>query len=140
MVVVDSSVWIAALRTRASREAEVLHALLDADEVALPVPVRTELLSGAAAGDRARLRRGLSALPLVYPTDETWTLIDRWVELAGIAGQRFGLGDLLIGALASEIDALVWSLDQDFARMEAVGLVRRYVAGEGSRLQSATRN
>lgn len=131
MVVVDSSVWIAALRTRGSREAEVLHALLDADEVALPVPVRTELLSGAAAGDRARLRRGLSALPLVYPTDETWTLIDRWVELAGIAGQRFGLGDLLIGALASEIDALVWSLDQDFARMEAVGLVRRYVAGGG---------
>lgn len=67
--------------------------MLDADEVLLPVPVSVELLSGASVRDRARLRRPLSALPLSYPTDDTWSLIDSWIERAGGVGERFGLGD-----------------------------------------------
>ena len=39
---------------------------------------------------------------MLYPSAETWALIDTWVERAGRRGSRFGLGDLLIGALASE--------------------------------------
>lgn len=128
MIVVDTSVWITALRSPASREAMALSRLLDADEVLLPVPVRIELLSGASRADRPRLRKGLSALPLLYPADETWGLIDRWTERAGAAGLRFGMGDLLIAALASEAGALVWSLDADFERMTRAGLVDLYDA------------
>lgn len=126
MIVVDSSVWISTLRSPSSPEAPVLVSLLDADEVALAVPVRAELLSGASSTDRPKLRRTLSALPVIYPTDETWQLIDQWVEVAARRGQRFGVGDLLIGAMAAEIGALVWSLDADFGRMETLGLVGRY--------------
>jgi predicted nucleic acid-binding protein len=126
VIVVDTSVWIAALGRAAAPETDVLRALLDADEVALPVPVRVELLSGASKRDRPRLRRALSALPLLYPSDGTWSLIDDWVERSGRRGHRFGLGDLLIGALADEVGALVWSLDADFIRMERLKLVRRY--------------
>jgi predicted nucleic acid-binding protein len=68
----------------------------------------------------------LSALPLLYPTDDTWRALDGWIERAASAGQRFGFGDLLIAALASETGSLVWSLDSDFARMEALALVRCY--------------
>ena len=125
MIAVDTSVWVAALR-KAGGEAGGLAALLDADEVVLPVPVRIELLSGVSTTDRRRLRHALSALPLAYPTDDTWALIDTWIELAGAAGDRFGSGDLLIGALAAEIGALVWSLDKDFVRMQRAGLVRLY--------------
>ena len=126
MIVVDTSVWVAALRHASGSEAKTLQQLLDADEVALAVPVRIELLSGASRSDRPRLRRALSALPLVYPTDDTWATIDRWVDRAGDAGERFGVGDLLIGALAAESGSLVWSLDTDFARMERLKLVAVY--------------
>lgn len=126
MIVVDTSVWIAALRSATSPEARVLQQLLDADEVALPVPVRLEILGGASAPDRQRLRRGLSALPVLYPTDETWRLLDGWVEHAAASGQRFGFADMLIAALATETGSLVWSLDSDFARMEALELVGCY--------------
>ena len=126
MIVVDSSVWIAAFRSATTREARVLGDLLDRDEVALPVVVRLELLGGASRADRPRLRRSLSALPVLYPTDETWRITDDWVERAAARGRRFGVGDLLIGALAAETGSLVWSLDSDFARMEALELVQRY--------------
>ena len=126
MIVVDTSVWVAALRTSRSLEGRTLVALLDADEVGLAVPVRLEVLSGASQRDRPALRRALSALPVLYPTDATWTLMDGWVDRTGNAGERLGIGDLLIGALASESGALVWSLDSDFARMERLGLVHLY--------------
>jgi predicted nucleic acid-binding protein len=126
MIVVDTSVWVAALRHGTGAEARVLSALLDADEVAVPVPVRVEILAGASKRDIPRLRRVLSALPLVFPGEETWHVIDAWIDRAARAGQRFGFGDLLIGALASETGALVWSLDADFDRMSRAGLVDLY--------------
>jgi len=126
VIVVDTSVWVSALRGKSASVAALLNGLLDADEVALPLPVRLELSAGVARSERAALKRALTALPVVAPTDETWLLMDRWIEQAANAGQRFALTDLLIAALAEELGALVWSLDADFERMSAAGLVRLY--------------
>jgi predicted nucleic acid-binding protein len=126
VIVVDTSVWIAALRSAKNREAVVLGSLLDADEVALPTPVRTELLGGASTSDYPKLKRGLSGLPLVVPDEETWMTVDGWVEQCVARGQRFGFGDLVIGALASNLGATVWSLDADFARLERMKFVELY--------------
>ena len=126
MIVVDTSVWIAALRSAVSDTSKALQELIDADEVALAIPVRIELIAGASRKDRVPIRRALSALPVLYPGNETWSMIDEWIEQAAHAGERFGFGDLLIGALAAQHGALVWSLDTDFARMERLRLVARY--------------
>lgn len=89
----------------------------------MPVPVRLELLLGARKADLGRLRRLFAALPALTPAAGTWTRLDGWIDRTVAAGQHFGFGDLLIGALAADSDAEVWSLDQDFDRLAGLGLV-----------------
>ena len=126
MIIVDTSVWVSALRSKSSPETAILRQLLDADEVALPVPVRSELLMGVAGPARNQLAGVLSALPVIYPSEDTWRTLDAWTERTTRTGQFFSLGDLLIAILASEAGALVWSLDRDFERLERLTLVKLY--------------
>ena len=126
MIVVDTSVWVAAMRGPETATATILRGLIDADEAALALPVRHELMAGVARKDRAAFKRALTALPIVQPTDETWQRIEQWIEPAADAGHRFAVTDLLIAGLAHDVDALVWSLDADFDRMESLGMVRLY--------------
>jgi predicted nucleic acid-binding protein len=121
VIVVDTSIWIRALRSASGPEALVLRSLLDADEVALPVVVRSELLMGANPADRKKLTRQLKSVPLLYPSDQSWRTIDAWTATTSRAGAAFTVGDLLIGGL-------VWSADSDFARMESLKLVGRFSA------------
>ena len=114
---------MAALRTTGGPEAGRLARLLDLDEVALPIPVRIEILVGASSKDRARLRRVLSVLPVYHPTAATWEIIDSWLDRAAAAGERFGFADLLIAALSIEHHGALWSLDRDFHRMARIGLL-----------------
>ena len=127
MIALDTSVWVAALRTE-GEEARILRMLLDEDEVLLPIPVKIELLSGASKRHREALRLALTALPLAYPTDDTWRLMESWTDRAVKAGASFGVGDLLIGAIAHEAGALVWSLDEAFQRMERLRMISLYDA------------
>jgi predicted nucleic acid-binding protein len=124
VIVVDTSVWVEALRRGESEAAAHLRDLLDADEVALAAPVRVEILTGASKRDRAVLRRVLSALPVLLPDDATWARIDGWIDRTGDRGERFGFADLLIASLAADRDDALWSLDGDFRRMARLGLVR----------------
>jgi len=124
MIVVDTNVWITA-RTQ-KRVADVLRALLEADEVALALPVRLELLAGIPAFQRRDFVRTYSALPQLHPTEDTWRALPGWIERAADAGDRFSIPDLLIASSTVEIGGLVWSLDKDFERMEKLGFVSRY--------------
>jgi predicted nucleic acid-binding protein len=126
VIVVDTSVWVAAMRGPATGTATALRSLIDADEAALALPVRHELMAGVARKDRSAFKRALTALPIVHPTEETWQVIEGWIEPAADAGHRFAVTDLLIAGLAHDVNALVWSLDGDFDRMESLGMVRLY--------------
>ncbi len=128
MICIDTSVWVAALRDRGTLAGRVLDELLERDEVALPIPVRVEILSGVSRTQEPRLRRALSALPLLFPTDATWERIDGWIREGVERGHRFGLGDLLIAAIAADHGLPLWSLDSDFRRMQHLGFIDGYDA------------
>ncbi len=130
MIVVDTSVWVEAVRRPKGAVQFTLKQLIDADEVGLALPVRLELMAGIARKDRRAFGRALSGLPVLVPTEDTWRLIESWVAPAADKGQRFGVTDLLIAGLAHETGALVWSRDDDFGRLEALGLVQAYAAPE----------
>jgi tRNA(fMet)-specific endonuclease VapC len=123
VIAVDTSVWIDFFRGR-QPVADRVSAALDRDELALPVPVRIEILSGARRAERPPLARLLSALPLLFPSDETWRRMERWVSTGAAAGHRFGVADLLVASIAAENDCEIWSLDADFGRLARLGLVR----------------
>jgi predicted nucleic acid-binding protein len=122
VIAVDTSVWIDFFRGR-SPVTQKLSVLLDRDEVALPVSAKIEILSGARRSETPRLARLLSALPILYPTENLWKLVEEWVVAGTAAGQRFGVGDLLVAALAVENGCTLWSLDKDFARMASLRMV-----------------
>ena len=123
MIAVDTSVWIDFFRGRDDVLGVHLENLLDADQVAMPAPVRIEILGGARKSELSRLRRVMDALPLLLPSPSAWSLIEGWIERAAGAGQCFGVGDLLVAAIAAENRASVWSLDGDFKRMAELGWI-----------------
>lgn len=92
----------------------------------MPVPVRLEMLAGAPGKDFLVLTKRLSGVALLMPEGRTWTGVEGWVGTAVAAGQRFGVMDLLIAAIAREHDARLWSLDADFERMARLGFVELY--------------
>jgi predicted nucleic acid-binding protein len=126
VIIVDTSVWIDAVRDPTSTLAGVLDSLIETDEACLALPVRLELLSGLRRRDRDTLRRGLAGIPLAVPTEATWHTVERWLDGAADAGERFAIVDLVIAALAHELTGLVWSLDRDFERMSALGFVQSF--------------
>lgn len=97
--------------------------LLDRDAVALTVITKLEIQIGATERNRASLHRVLRAFPVHVPTAGCWSTLENWTESAARAGERFGVADLLVGVIATENNGEIWSLDQDFERMESLGFV-----------------
>ena len=122
-VFVDTAVWIDFFRSKSGSVHEPLRALLDEDRVVLAAPVRVELLAGVRAADAPRLRRVLDALETLRPTDATWQRMEEWALHGSERGQRFGVGDLLVAAIAADWQGSLWSLDRDFERMAKLGFV-----------------
>jgi predicted nucleic acid-binding protein len=126
MIVVDTSVLVPVLRSAPGPETAILWQLIDADLVSIPNVVRQEIRAGLNPRNRTSVLNLLAALPISMPTEETWKRVDEWTDHAASRGERFGLADLMVAALADELGALVWSHDRDFERMEKLKFVRLY--------------
>jgi predicted nucleic acid-binding protein len=128
VICADSSVWIHALREGTGAVALHLAELLEGDALALPVPVKLEILSGTPRRAQADVIDGFTGMATLTPSPVTWDTMESWIGTAVAAGQRFAVLDLLIAAIAREHQAQLWTLDADFGRMAKLGFVELYAA------------
>lgn len=101
---------------------------LRAGLVLMPVVVRLELLAGVSRRERQWLRESLDVLAVQRPSENTWARIEAWGVEAAAKGRRFSLPDLIIAALAAELDAELWTLDKAFDAMAETGWVKLFNA------------
>lgn len=131
MILVDTSVWVAAFRARRPLQ---LDATLDFDDVVTCLPVIQEVLQGF--GDERAYRIAREAM-LALPVVESPLAESVFTEAVGLyrAARRAGLTvrssiDCLIAACALRNDLEVLHRDRDFAALAAVSPLRqRALAG-----------
>lgn len=126
MILVDTSVWIEYFRKKDSPVTKRVQDLLDTDAVVLSRIAFLELLSGAKKTEIPKLMRVFSAFPLYLPSEKAWTRIENWIQTALDQGQRFSATDLLIASTTVDHNAVLWSLDSDYKRMEKLGFLKLY--------------
>ncbi len=125
MVVADSSIWIAYLRSPDSPPGRVLAELLDQGEVLMLGIVMAEVLQGVRVGeDRRALEKILTALPYEETRRRDWLR----AAALGVGLRAKGLAvppsDRLIAAQALAGDHAVYTLDRHFELIPGLKLHR----------------
>lgn len=123
MIAVDSSVWISAFKDRSgdSPAADSLRELIAQNaDVAVPVPVYTEVLKGARDNaDAEKLRRKLVPFPVLSLREmEDFVQAARLFRSVRREGHTIRSNvDLLIAAICIRMDAVLLHADVDFDRL-----------------------
>lgn len=119
-VLADTSVWVDYLRHGADGPAGDLDGYLASGSVVLCGPVAAELLAGVADSGRDELWQLLAGLSWAELGREEWRRVGDVAAAVRRAGTTVALADIEIAVAAAAADAVLWSPDSDFARVEAV--------------------
>jgi predicted nucleic acid-binding protein len=121
MVLVDSCVWIEALRRQGRLDVKVaLEALLDAYEAQWCTPVRLEVLGGARQNERIKLSGWFSVVPYRACLEADW---ERSVSLAWKlrdAGITVPWLDVLIASIAIHDGVRLYTIDEHYQKIAIV--------------------
>ena len=138
MVLVDSSVWIEALRRSGRLEVKVaLEALLEEYEAGWCTPVRLEVLGGSRREERRALGGYFAVIPYRACREPDW---DEAVALAWKLRDR-GLTvpwlDVLIATLAIRDGVRLYALDDHFRTIADLTGLALYEPGYGGSFRPA---
>ena len=131
MVLVDSSVWIEALRRDGDVNVKLaLEGLLEEYEAAWCGPVKLEVLGGARVQDRKKLEEQFSCLPYFPMADAAWDSAKNLAWRLRDRGCTAPWNDILIATLSMLADCRVYSIDKHFGQMRQSGAgIRLYQPG-----------
>jgi predicted nucleic acid-binding protein len=136
MVLVDSSVWIEAVRRDGSLEHKVgLEGLVAAAEAMFCGPIKLEVLGGARVQDRQRLSSYFACIPYRAIEDSDWELAKDCAWRLRDSGQNLPWNDILIASLSIKWACRVYAKDQHFETMRDVVGIRLYTPGPGGSYQ-----
>jgi predicted nucleic acid-binding protein len=131
LILVDTSVWVPALRAarspRASSPPEALELarLVELDEVAITDFVAAEVLQGAIDEAEYRdLADKLDAVHFFHATEQTWLRAARRSFELMKRGLPTPLSDLVIAEVALENGIAVYTVDEHFDRVDGLRLHR----------------
>ncbi len=127
MILVDSSVWIDFFSSSPGRAGAELRRMIENSEpFALSGVVVAEVLQGLTRDARS-VERFLEQCDMLEPTGfETYRKAAAIYREARAAGISLTTIDTLIGAVAIEHGAQVFTLDQDFSRMARITHLKLY--------------
>jgi predicted nucleic acid-binding protein len=120
VVLPDTSIWVAYLRTGAEGLTQELNLALDRREVLGCGPVVAELIVGARPPDRAALIASLTGLPWADLDHHAWQSVGLLAAELRDLGQRVPLTDLEIAVAAHTAGATLWTADRHFERVAAL--------------------
>jgi predicted nucleic acid-binding protein len=131
MVLVDSSVWIEALRRDGDVNVKLaLEGLLEEYEAAWCGPVKLEVLGGARVQDRKKLEEQFNCLPYLPMADAAWDTAKNLAWRLRDKGYAPPWNDILIATLSMLADCRVYSIDKHFGQMRLSGVgIRLYQPG-----------
>jgi predicted nucleic acid-binding protein len=123
LILVDTSIWVRALRSKRSPEARELDRLIELDEVAITDVVASEILQGAKTeSDFQQLEDKLDALHFYHADEETWQRAARRSFDLKRNGMKTPLSDLVIAQVALDNDLDVYAFDEHFDRVDGLKL------------------
>ena len=123
MILVDTSVWVVALRDPASRERRELDGLLQQDVVTTTDVVVGEVLQGArSVEDFLKVADRMDALHYLHADKSIWSRAARLSFDLRRQGLTTALSDVLIATVAIYNDCDVYAIDSDFERIPGVRL------------------
>ncbi len=132
MVLVDSSVWIEALRRSGRLDIKLaVEGLLEVYEAQWCSPVRLEVLGGSRAEERHRLGRHFSVIPYRSCLEQDW---DRAISLAWKLrdnGLTVPWLDVQIAALALHDGIRLFTIDEHFKKISVLTGLLLYQPGHG---------
>lgn len=121
MILVDSSVWIAAWRGNGPSLLEILGASVEAGEAGINLLIRTELLQGARDKKHQRaLMKLLEPVPILPFPDNFWDEAPAFYLKCREDGIRLTTMDSLIAIHAILLGISLWSLDTTFSKIRGL--------------------
>lgn len=130
MVLVDSSIWIEALRRHGDVHVKLaLQGLLNENEAAWCSVVKAEVLGGARKEERKSMLEDFEIIPFIQVVEKDWD----WAVTAAWKLKEKGhvvkVTDLLIAAVAQRTKMRVYAQDKHFDIMRDVLGTSLYVPG-----------
>lgn len=127
-VLVDTTVWIEFFRrTSTAPWRAVLVDLLERDAVVLVDPIVAELLYGVRTEPERAVVLDLAAGTRSLPVDlQTWIASGDLGRSWRSRGRTLSLVDCLLATVAMREGCPLWTLDEDFAPLVAVGELIRF--------------